>query len=186
MPPINQNVLRMVDQALVNRAASDFGLKAQRATQTIQSLPYKTSYPFYGINPLSNKSVGEYLPTWLPLAAASGLAGGTFLASPVLGGMAGLGSKINPGYIKAGLGDSASIISAAKPGIATSTLPFTKLMEHFNLLDSGGLTSMLPIAGIIGAPIALGALANAGYRLYSKAGQAKRLELLRKQLQSST
>jgi hypothetical protein len=184
MPPINQNVLKMVDKALVERAATDFGSRARKATQTLQSLPYKTSYPFYGINPMSSKSVGEYLPTWLPLAAASGLAGGTFLASPVLGGMASLGSKINPGYIKAGLGDSASIISAAKPGIATSTLPFTKLMEHYNLLDAGGLTNMLPLAGIIGAPIALGALANAGYKLYSRAGQARRLAMLQKQLQS--
>jgi hypothetical protein len=183
MPSINQNVLNLVDSGLINARASAIGNNVYKGTSKLQSLPYRLSYPLLGINPLSKKSVGDYLPTWLPVAAASGLAGGTFLASPALGGMAALGRNINPKFINPTIGNSIEITSLAKPGLSISAYPYSSIIEQFGGTLAPG--SLLPLAGIMGLPIAAGALAKAGYKLYSKAGQAKSLELLRKQLQSN-
>lgn len=181
MPPTS-NVLKLVDAGLINARASAIGSKVQRGMSQLNSLPYKTTYPLIGVNPLSKKSVGDYLPTWLPVAALSGLAGGTFLASPVLGGAASLGKAINPKFLNPSLTNSADILSMAKPGLSITSLPYTNLAEFFGATVAPG--SLLPLAGMVGLPLAAGALARGGYKLYSRAGQARRLALLQKQLSS--
>lgn len=172
MPTISPELIKLVDQNLVASRAAKAQAKAQGLASGAMTSMYKTTYPFLGLNPLSSKSVGSYLPTWGPMALMSGVAGGTALASPVLSSTAMLAAKLNPLVTAPSFtGASAhSILSLAKPGIALSTMPMAKLV------GAAGLTHpMLPVAGTVLAPLALGLLARKGYTLYSRAGQAKRL-----------
>jgi len=181
MSKVSSNVIKLLDASNQARNAANFANRVQRGVDLAKTLPSKlTSYPFLGANPLSNNSLRDYLPGYLPVAALGGLAGGTFLASPVLGGLSSLGGKINPTLLKPSIDSSISLLSTGKPGLALQSLPVTKLLGLLG--EEYASNPMLNTVGVAAVPILAGVAAKQAYKLYSRAGQAKRLELLKSQL----
>lgn len=176
MNALTPQQLDALDAKIQEAARAKFVSRISGNTGKLLALPQRVVYPFLGKNPFTSSTKGV-LPALAGLGGLSYLAGGSDFASPILSGMASLGSHIAGTKAPNILEASSRIASLSSPGLELSRLPFRALFNHMGLAAPSAAGYALAAA-----PLVVGALASGAHRLYSRAGQAKRLATLANKL----